>query len=241
MYIPVHSPWLPGYMDVVQTILITMAGLFLDRPSYNPWPRSWHALLSLIFHWLYLGANGTGKFSPWLGRYFLSKSGYYRKDEQNLADRYNFWYNSFEMVWQAEIFKFYSFSLQTIFWPLPGDREAKQNTVAQNFCPVGPGREKLELRASKTPGLKGSSFQNKGTCREVSPTFCVESALQAFTDSHPVKGWCVTLRKHPESSSKRLNFKAGNTVIRWDLGEFLAHQREMAQAQEEEEPGGTVF
>ena len=32
--IPVHSPWLPGYIDVVQTILIilTMAGLFPDRP-----------------------------------------------------------------------------------------------------------------------------------------------------------------------------------------------------------------
>ena len=32
--IPVHSPWLPGYISVVQTILIilTMAGLFLDRP-----------------------------------------------------------------------------------------------------------------------------------------------------------------------------------------------------------------
>ena len=33
-HIPVHSPWLPGYIDVVQTVLIilTMAGLFLDRP-----------------------------------------------------------------------------------------------------------------------------------------------------------------------------------------------------------------
>ena len=32
--IPVHSPWLPGYMDVTQTILImlTMAGLFPDGP-----------------------------------------------------------------------------------------------------------------------------------------------------------------------------------------------------------------
>ena len=34
MHIPVHSPWLPGYIDVAQTILVilTMAGLFLDRP-----------------------------------------------------------------------------------------------------------------------------------------------------------------------------------------------------------------
>ena len=32
--IPVHSPWLPGYSDVVQTILVTLTlmGLFLDRP-----------------------------------------------------------------------------------------------------------------------------------------------------------------------------------------------------------------
>ena len=34
MYIPVHSPWLPGYINVAQTILVifTMIGLFLDRP-----------------------------------------------------------------------------------------------------------------------------------------------------------------------------------------------------------------
>ena len=33
MHIPVHSPWLPGYIDVMQTILIllTMAGLTPDR------------------------------------------------------------------------------------------------------------------------------------------------------------------------------------------------------------------
>ena len=32
--IPVHSPWLPGHIDVMQTVLVilTMAGLFLDRP-----------------------------------------------------------------------------------------------------------------------------------------------------------------------------------------------------------------
>ena len=36
MHIPVHSPWLPGYTDVVQTVLVilTMAGLFLDRLLY---------------------------------------------------------------------------------------------------------------------------------------------------------------------------------------------------------------
>ena len=34
LHIPVHSPWLPGYIDVAQTILLilTMAGIFLDRP-----------------------------------------------------------------------------------------------------------------------------------------------------------------------------------------------------------------
>ena len=34
MRIPVFSPWLPGYIDVVQTIpiMLTMAGPFLDRP-----------------------------------------------------------------------------------------------------------------------------------------------------------------------------------------------------------------
>ena len=33
MRIPVHSPWLPGYIDVVQTalVILTMAGLLLDR------------------------------------------------------------------------------------------------------------------------------------------------------------------------------------------------------------------
>ena len=34
MCIPVHSPWLPGYIDVTQTVLVilTMAGHFPDRP-----------------------------------------------------------------------------------------------------------------------------------------------------------------------------------------------------------------
>ncbi|KAF6109480.1 hypothetical protein HJG60_010755 [Phyllostomus discolor] len=37
MYIPVPSPWLPGYIHVVQTVLITltMAGLFPDGPHHN--------------------------------------------------------------------------------------------------------------------------------------------------------------------------------------------------------------
>ena len=34
MHIPVPSPWLPGYVDVVQTVfvMLTMAGLFPERP-----------------------------------------------------------------------------------------------------------------------------------------------------------------------------------------------------------------
>ena len=45
MCILVHSPWLPGYIDVTQTILIilTMVGLFPDRPCViglgPPWLR----------------------------------------------------------------------------------------------------------------------------------------------------------------------------------------------------------
>ena len=40
MYIPVYSPWLPGYMDVAQAILIilTMAGFFQDRPHMSEKP-----------------------------------------------------------------------------------------------------------------------------------------------------------------------------------------------------------
>ena len=50
MRIPVHSPWLPGYIDVVQTVLIilTMAGLFADKPFVVPFTSEW-LLLSLSF------------------------------------------------------------------------------------------------------------------------------------------------------------------------------------------------
>ena len=43
MCIPVHSPWLPGYIDVTQTVLIilTMAGLFPDRHHIlTLWPNN---------------------------------------------------------------------------------------------------------------------------------------------------------------------------------------------------------
>ena len=37
-HVPVHSPWLPGYIDVTQTVLfiLTMVGLFPYRPRI-PW------------------------------------------------------------------------------------------------------------------------------------------------------------------------------------------------------------
>ena len=47
MCILVHSPWPPGYMDVTQTvpIILTMGGLFLDRPCI---PCSWIGRLNII-------------------------------------------------------------------------------------------------------------------------------------------------------------------------------------------------
>ena len=45
MCIPVHSPWLPGYIEVAQTVLImlTMVGLFLDRPHKSEsWGARWN-------------------------------------------------------------------------------------------------------------------------------------------------------------------------------------------------------
>ena len=39
MHIPVHSPWLPAYINVTQTILVisTMIEVFLDRPYILTW------------------------------------------------------------------------------------------------------------------------------------------------------------------------------------------------------------
>ena len=41
MCIPVHSPWLPGYVNIVQTVLVTLTvdGLFPDRPEMQ---GVWH-------------------------------------------------------------------------------------------------------------------------------------------------------------------------------------------------------
>ena len=39
MCVPVHLPWLPGYIDVIQTalVMLAMAGLFPDRPLVLAW------------------------------------------------------------------------------------------------------------------------------------------------------------------------------------------------------------
>ena len=47
MCIPVHSPWLSGYMDIVQTVVIilTMAGLFPRQTLYNK-----HSILEMTLN-----------------------------------------------------------------------------------------------------------------------------------------------------------------------------------------------
>ena len=47
MGIPFHSPWLPDYIDVMQTILVilTMVGLFLDRPRIHHKKIFFHQVL----------------------------------------------------------------------------------------------------------------------------------------------------------------------------------------------------
>ena len=41
LHISLHSPWLPGHINVMQTVLImlTMAGLFTDRPRMSSWDK----------------------------------------------------------------------------------------------------------------------------------------------------------------------------------------------------------
>ena len=56
--IPVHSPWLPGYIDVMQTvfIILTMAGLLQDRPGILPFFSTLEALTFLT--WPSAGSPG---------------------------------------------------------------------------------------------------------------------------------------------------------------------------------------
>ena len=54
MRIPVHSPWLPGYIDAMQNVLVTltMAGLLPDRPRSNA--RNQHVIFSVLMLWEYI-------------------------------------------------------------------------------------------------------------------------------------------------------------------------------------------
>ena len=57
MRIPVHSPWLPGYTNVTQTLfaILTMAGLFLDRPCTYPSPQTLiRSLKKNIYIYIYI-------------------------------------------------------------------------------------------------------------------------------------------------------------------------------------------
>ena len=46
MCVSVHSPWLPGYIDVMHTVLVilTMVGLFTDRPHIVPPAEDEHSV-----------------------------------------------------------------------------------------------------------------------------------------------------------------------------------------------------
>ena len=50
MCIPVNSPWLPGYIDIAQTVLVplTMTGLFPDRPHIFFGSGNFSCILSII-------------------------------------------------------------------------------------------------------------------------------------------------------------------------------------------------
>ena len=79
---PVHSPWLPGYINATQTVLVilTMAGLFLDRPhiytlaTHVTWGRS--KLKGHAWERRMLGSKGLW---PWGG---LTETGGHQRQEQ---------------------------------------------------------------------------------------------------------------------------------------------------------------
>ena len=56
MRIPVHSPWLPGYVDVEQTVLalLTMAGPFLDRPYIVMYTHVSYIKSLYIFYYIHI-------------------------------------------------------------------------------------------------------------------------------------------------------------------------------------------
>ena len=61
MRIPVHSPWLPGYIDVEQTVLLmlTMSTLFPDGPIITHLSENWNI-------WTISEFGSTGYFFSWL-------------------------------------------------------------------------------------------------------------------------------------------------------------------------------
>ena len=73
--IPVHSPWLPGYIDVMQAILVilTMTRLFPDwahhvHTKFHSIP--WHRPICLFVFLTYVFINI--KYSPWVLRQMYS-------------------------------------------------------------------------------------------------------------------------------------------------------------------------
>ena len=65
MCIPAHSFWLPGYMNVDQTVLITltMAGLFPDRLHFISSPRI-ILFYSMLFHYKIDEENISSQLGP---------------------------------------------------------------------------------------------------------------------------------------------------------------------------------
>ena len=96
MHMPVHSPWLPGYTDVAQTVLIilTVAGFFLDGPrmlssSHNIGPCPHFGRCQWFRSMFEAGGQGLNPFLIQLKiiKAFLFKS-YFPSDKSNLC----FWY-----------------------------------------------------------------------------------------------------------------------------------------------------
>ena len=74
--IPIHCPWLPGYIDVGQTILVilTMAGLFPYRPCVL-WVQTLYPFELITCCCIFIPRNSSHHFSiriknvlPWLGK-----------------------------------------------------------------------------------------------------------------------------------------------------------------------------
>ena len=67
MHIPVHSPWLPGYINVMQTVLIilTMVQHFPDRPCTHKWLTTNITFLDILpVFKMYIQTNMKINFFP---------------------------------------------------------------------------------------------------------------------------------------------------------------------------------